>query len=149
VRLGRFDLWRNAAHHLILPALVLGAFTTGLVTRTTRSSLLEALAQDYVRTASAKGLARRAVVVRHALPNALIPVVTIIGLSYGNLLGGTVLVETIFAWPGMGRYAFQAATTLDFPPIMGVALIITMIYVVINTIVDVAYGFLDPRIRYA
>ncbi len=143
-----WTLWLNAAHHLLLPALVLGAFTTGVVTRTTRSSLLEVLAQDFVRTARAKGLAERHVLTRHALANALIPTVTIIGLSYGNLLGGTVLVETIFAWPGVGRYAYQATTTLDFPAIMGVALMLTFVYVLVNFTVDVLYAFLDPRIRY-
>jgi peptide/nickel transport system permease protein len=145
---GDWALWLNSVHHLILPALVLAAFTTGVVTRTTRSSLLEVLAQDFVRTARAKGLAERRVLARHALGNALIPTVTIIGLSYGNLLGGTVLVETIFAWPGVGRYAYQATTTLDFPAIMGVALILTLVYVLVNFTVDVLYAFLDPRIRY-
>jgi peptide/nickel transport system permease protein len=145
---GDWTLWANTIHHLILPALVLGAFTTGVVTRTTRSSLLEVLAQDFVRTARAKGLAERLVLTRHALSNALIPTITIIGLSYGNLLGGTVLVETIFAWPGVGRYAYQATTTLDFPAIMGVALVLTFVYVCVNFAVDVMYGFLDPRIRY-
>src|SRR5262249_46971704 len=115
---GRWDAFTNAAGHLILPSLVLGFYSMGLITRTTRSSMLEALEQDYIRTARSKGLRERIIRQRHALRNALIPVITVIGLSYGTLLAGAVLTETIFAWPGIGRYAYRASTTLDFPAIM-------------------------------
>ena len=137
----------SALRHLILPALVLASYTMGLITRVTRSSLLEVLAQDYVRTARAKGLKETTVIIRHALSNALIPVVTVLGLSYGNLLAGTVLTESIFAWPGIGQYAFRASISLDFPAIMGVSLLVALIFILVNLIVDVTYTFLDPRLR--
>jgi len=145
---GDWALLKEALRHLVLPSLVLGSYTMGVIARTTRSSLLDVLGSDYIRTARAKGLGEGAVLFRHALANAMIPTITMIGLSYGNLLGGTVLVETIFAWPGIGRYAYQSTTTLDFPAIMGVTLLITAVYAVINMLVDIAYGMLDPRIRY-
>lgn len=138
----------EATTHIILPAVVLGAFTMGLITRTSRSSLLETLSMDFIRTARAKGLSEKMVVVRHALGNALIPVITVIGLGLGNLLGGTVLVETIFSWPGIGMYAYQSAISLDFPAIIGVSLLIAVNYVVINLLVDILYGVIDPRVRY-
>ena len=144
---GDFATARDALAHLVLPGLVLGAFTMGLITRTTRSSLLEILSMDFIRTARAKGLAEDKVITRHALGNALIPVVTVIGLGFGNLLGGMVLVETIFAWPGIGRYAYQAARNLDFPAIIGVSILIAINYVLINLFVDILYGVLDPRVR--
>lgn len=145
---GDWALMKEAMRHLVMPALVLGSYTTGVIARTTRSSLLDVLGADFIRTARAKGVGERAVLFRHALTNAMIPTVTMVGLSYGNLLGGTVLVETIFAWPGIGRYAYQSTTTLDFPAIMGVTLLITAVYALINMLVDIAYGLLDPRIRY-
>ncbi len=138
---------RNALAHLVLPALVLGAYTTGLITRVTRSAMLEVLSQDYIRTARAKGLPTRTTLTRHALRNALIPVVTVIGFSYGNLLAGTVLIENIFAWPGIGQYAYRASTSLDFPAIMGVSMVIALIFIVTNLVVDVLYFVLDPRLR--
>jgi peptide/nickel transport system permease protein len=144
---GRWDALRNAAGHLILPSLVLGSYSLGTITRITRGAMIEALAQDYIRTARAKGLRERTVWVRHAFRNALIPVVTVIGLSYGILLSGAVLTETIFAWPGLGRYAYLASSTLDFPAIMGVSLLLSFIFIVINLIVDVLYYFIDPRLR--
>ena len=144
---GRWDALRNAAGHLILPSLVLGSYSLGTITRITRGAMIEALAQDYIRTARSKGLRERMVWVRHAFRNALIPVVTVIGLSYGILLSGAVLTETIFAWPGLGRYAYLASSTLDFPAIMGVSLLLSFIFVVINLVVDVLYYFIDPRIR--
>jgi peptide/nickel transport system permease protein len=140
---------RSGLSHLMLPALVLSTFTTGLVTRVTRSSMLEVLGLEYIRTAYAKGLQERLVVLRHALRNALIPVITVVGLSYGNLLAGTVLTETIFAWPGIGWYAYRASTSLDFPAIMGVSMVIALIFVIVNLIVDVLYFVLDPRLRAA
>jgi peptide/nickel transport system permease protein len=144
---GDWAVFGNALHHLVLPALVLSSFSLGLIARVTRSSMLEAIGQDFIRTARAKGLVERLVVIRHALGNALIPTVTVIGLAYGNQLGGAVLTETIFAWPGIGRYAYQAASSFDFPAIMGVTMLIAAIYIGVNLIVDILYGLLDPRIR--
>jgi peptide/nickel transport system permease protein len=142
-----WDTLSNAISHIILPSLVLGSYTTGLIARITRSSLLEVLEMDYIRTARSKGLAEQRVVLKHGLSNAMIPVVTIIGLSYGSLLAGAVLTESIFAWPGIGRYAFLASTSQDFPAIMGVSMVIAMIYVGVNFVVDILYFFLDPRVR--
>jgi peptide/nickel transport system permease protein len=144
---GDWSTLRNAISHLLLPALVLGSYTTGLITRVTRSALLEVLGEDYIRTAHAKGLPSRALLLRHALRNALIPVVTVIGFSYGNLLAGTVLTENIFAWPGIGQYAYRASISLDFPAIMGVSLVIVLLFIGINLVVDVLYFVLDPRLR--
>ncbi len=146
--MGDFALFKDALSHLILPGICLGVFTMGLITRTTRASLLEVLSSDYIRTARAKGLRERAVIVKHALGNALIPVITVIGVGFGNLLGGMVFVETVFSWPGIGQYAYMSATNLDFPSIVGVSLLIALNYVIINLIVDVLYGVLDPRVRY-
>lgn len=139
----------SALTHLILPALVLSSSVMGLVTRVTRSSMLEVLSQDFMRTALAKGLAGSTVVVRHALRNALIPTVTVLGLAFGGLLSGAVMTETIFAWPGLGRYAFEAAVSNDFPSIMGVTFVIALMYVLANLAVDLLYGVLDPQIRYS
>jgi peptide/nickel transport system permease protein len=144
---GRWDLLGNTLSHLILPALVLGAYSAGLITRVTRSAMLEVLAKEYMTTARSKGLSERMVILRHGLRNALIPVVTIIGLSYGNLLSGAVLTETIFAWGGIGRYAYDAARSLDFPAIMGVSMLVALIFIATNLLVDVMYYILDPRIR--
>jgi peptide/nickel transport system permease protein len=144
---GRWDVLRNALGHLILPSLVLGSYSMGSITRITRAGMIEALAQDYVRTARSKGLRDRAIWLRHAFRNALIPVVTVIGLTYGTLLSGAVLTETIFAWPGIGRYAYEASATLDFPAIMGVSLFLSLIFIIINLVVDVLYYLVDPRLR--
>ncbi len=146
---GQWSTFGNAISHLILPSMVLGLYMAGIISRVTRSSMLEVLSQDYMRTARSKGLRERAIVLRHGLRNALMPVVTVIGLSYGNLLAGAVLTESIFAWPGIGRYMFRASTSQDFPAIMGVSLLIAFIYVVVNLIVDILYYFLDPRLRTA
>ncbi|MDR7550669.1 MAG: ABC transporter permease [Armatimonadota bacterium] len=137
----------SALHHLVLPSLVLGAYVMGVITRVTRSSVLEVLAQDFIRTARAKGLAERLVVGRHALRNALIPTITVVGLAFGNLMAGAVMTETIFAWPGIGRYAVDAASKLDFPAIMGVTLFVALVYVLLSVLVDLAYAWMDPRIR--
>jgi peptide/nickel transport system permease protein len=144
---GQWNTFWNAISHLILPSIVLGSYTTGLIARVTRSALLEELGMDYIRTARSKGLAERVVILRHGLANALISVVTIIGLSYGSLLAGAVLTESIFAWPGIGRYAFLASTSQDFPGIMGVSMVTALVYVGVNFVVDILYFFLDPRIR--
>lgn len=146
---GDWRTLRNALEHLILPSLVLGAYSAGLITRITRSSMLEVLSMEYMTTARSKGLREWTVITRHGLRNALMPVVTIIGLSYGNLLSGAVLTETIFAWEGIGRYAYNAARTLDFPVLMGVSMLIAIIFVLMNLIVDILYYWLDPRLRQA
>src|SRR5689334_24365773 len=108
--------------------------------------MLEALSQDYIRVARAKGLVQRAVVLGHALPNALLPVVTLGGLAYANLLTGAVMTETIFSWPGLGRYTFRSAVALDFPAIMGITLVVAVTYLIINLLVDISYALLDPRV---
>ncbi len=144
---GNFEALRSSLLHLVLPALTLGYFSTAVVARMTRSSMLEVLGQEYMRTAHAKGLQERVVVLRHGLRNALIPTVTIIGLTFGSLLSGAVLTETIFSWPGLGRYATASAVSLDFPAVLGVTLLAAIVYPVANLAVDVAYYWLDPRIQ--
>jgi peptide/nickel transport system permease protein len=146
---GDFESFQDAVSHLILPGMVLASSIMGLITRISRSSMLEVLSQDYTRTARAKGLRESVVVAHHALRNALIPTVTVLGLAYGGLLSGAVMTETIFAWPGLGRYAFQSVRTNDFPAIMGVTFVIGIVYVVVNLFVDLLYGWLDPRIHYS
>jgi peptide/nickel transport system permease protein len=137
----------NALKHLLLPSTALGTALTGIFTRMTRSSLLEVLEQDYVRTARAKGLAERAVILTHALRNAIIPVVTVVGIWFGFLLAGSVAIETIFAWPGVGQLLIQSILMRDYPVVQGVVLVISTCFVLVNLAVDVAYFFLDPRIR--
>ena len=144
---GNWPLFRNALAHLILPALTLGYFSTAVVLRMTRSAMLEVLGQDYVRTARAKGLRDNVVILRHALKNAMIPVLTTIGIVFGSLLSGAVLTETIFGWPGLGRYATTSATSLDLPAVMGVTLVAAVIYPVVNLLVDIGYHLLDPRVK--
>jgi peptide/nickel transport system permease protein len=144
---GRMDLFRDAVSHLVLPAFVLGVYVSGIIARITRSSLLEVLGMDYIRTARSKGIREWRVIGRHGLANAMIPVITVIGLSYGSLLSGAVLTESIFAWPGIGRYMFRASTSQDFPAIMGGSILIAAIYVGVNFFVDILYYFFDPRIR--
>lgn len=146
---GNWAVFASSVRHLILPGLVLASVYVGLVTRMTRSSMLEVLSADYVRTARGKGLKPRSVIYRHALGNALIPTVTVLGLAFGDILSGTVLTETIFSWPGIGRYAYQSAVTLDFPAIMGVSLVIAGVFIIVNLGTDVAYVLLDPRLRRA
>lgn len=144
---GRMDVVRDALGHLILPALVLSSYSVGVITRMTRGSMLEILSEDFVRTARAKGVLERRVVIGHAARNSLIPVITIIGLSFGGLLSGAVITETVFSWQGLGLYAFSSATSLDFPAIMGVGIVVAVVYVLVNLLVDVAYALVDPRIR--
>jgi peptide/nickel transport system permease protein len=136
--------WR----YFILPVITLGVRPAALIARLTRSCMLEVLTQDYIRTARAKGLRERIVIMRHALKNALIPVVTIIGTQVAELLSGAVLTETIFAWPGVGRLAVEALIARDFPMIRGTVIFMAVIFLVANLIVDISYGFIDPRIRY-
>ncbi len=144
---GRYDVAIDTLRHLVLPALVLSTYNLGVLARLMRGNTLEVLGEDYVRTARAKGLDERTVLLRHAARNALIPVVTVIGLSFGRLLSGAVIIESVFAWPGLGLYAFRSATSLDFPAIMGVGMVVATVYVCVNLLVDVAYGFIDPRIQ--
>lgn len=146
-RAGDWDAFHDAAAHLVLPVIVLAAATLGLITRTTRASMLECLRQDYVRMGRAKGLREKSVVIGHVLPNAMIPIVTLGGLAYANLLTGAVMTETVFSWPGLGRYTFQSAATLDFPAIMGITLIVALVYLLLNLLIDVSYALLDPRVR--
>ena len=144
---GQFAAAADAFRHLILPAIALGTIPLAIIARITRSSLLEVLGLDYVRTARAKGLNERGVVLRHAARNALLPVVTIIGLQLGALLSGAVLTETVFNLAGVGRSLFEAITGRDYVVIQGFTLLIAIIYVVVNLCVDISYGFLDPRVR--
>jgi peptide/nickel transport system permease protein len=144
---GNWPVLENSLYHLILPAVTLGYFSTAVLLRMTRSAMLEVWSQDYVRTARAKGLAYRVVVWRHALRNALPPVLTTIGITFGSLLSGAVLTETIFNWPGLGRYATTSVTSLDFPAVMGVTLVAAIVYPLVNTLVDIGYTFVDPRVR--
>lgn len=146
---GNWAALGDALYHLVLPASILGYYNSGIITRITRGSLLEVLRQDYVRTARAKGIPEPAVVLRHALRNALLPTVTVIGLTFGGLLSGAVLTETIFSWPGIGRYATNSVTNVDVPAVLGVTLVAAVIYSAVNLIVDILYAYLDPQIRYA
>jgi peptide/nickel transport system permease protein len=131
----------------VLPSIVLAAGALGLITRTTRAAMLESLQQDYIRVSRSKGLRELVIVVRHALPNALIPVVTLGGLAYANLLAGAVMTETVFSWPGLGRYTFRSAAAQDFPAIMGITLVVSATYLLVNLVVDLSYAALDPRVR--
>lgn len=139
----------SGLHHLILPSIALGAALAAALTRMIRSSMLEVLGQDYVRTARAKGLRERGVVVQHALRNALIPAVTILGVQVGVLLSGALIIETVFALPGLGRLTVQAVLDRDFPLVQGCLIVIASIFVIINLITDMIYVYLDPRIRYS
>jgi peptide/nickel transport system permease protein len=144
---GNWSLFVQALHHILLPALVLAAFNVSLLTRFTRSAVLEVIGNDYVRAARAKGMPERIVVIRYILRAALPSVVTVLGLVFANVLTGAVLVEKIFSWPGIGQYAFQAAVNLDVPAIAGVSLFVAVVYITVNFIVDLLYGLIDPRIR--
>jgi peptide/nickel transport system permease protein len=133
----------------VLPAVSLGFFAAGIIARQTRSSLLDVLRQDYVRTARAKGLPNPRVALRHALRNALIPVVTVVGLEFGRMLGGAILTETVFSLPGLGSFLITAIAKRDYPVVQGIVLWLAVVFVVINMLVDLAYAALDPRIRHA
>jgi peptide/nickel transport system permease protein len=134
--------------HLILPALVLGAASSAVIARTTRASMLEVLRQDYVRTARAKGVEERLVVYRHALKNAMIPILTVFGLEFGYNLGGAVLTETVFSLPGAGRLIVEGIFARDYPVVQGALLVVATTFVLVNLLTDIAYAFFDPRIRY-
>lgn len=139
---------RGTLAHLVLPALTLGTALAGLLTRIVRSSLAEELHRPYLVTARAKGLPGRIVILRHALRNALLPVVTVVGLQFGALLTGTIITETIFSWPGLGRLLIQSIRARDYPLVQAGVLVIALTYVVVNLVADVVYAWLDPRIRY-
>jgi peptide/nickel transport system permease protein len=144
---GRTDL-ADLASHLVLPALTLATGATAIIARMTRSSMLEVIRQDYVRTARSKGLSERLTISRHALKNALIPVLTVVGLQIGYLLGGDVLVEIVFSYPGIGLAMVNGILARDFPLVQGAILLVASAYVLVNLTVDVTYAFIDPRIRY-
>jgi peptide/nickel transport system permease protein len=141
------DLWANL-RMMLIPGVCLGTVSVAVIMRMTRSSMLEVLRQDYVRTARAKGIKERAVIVGHALKNALIPVITVAGLQLGWLLGGSVVVEEVFTLPGVGRLVLWAIYQRDYPTVQGCVLVIAVLFMVLNLVVDILYGFLDPRIRY-
>jgi peptide/nickel transport system permease protein len=144
---GRLDAFVDALWHIVLPAVALSVATFGIITRLARTSMLEVLEQDYIRTARAKGLDERTVIYKHALRNALIPTVTVLALLLGDLLSGTIVVETVFNWPGIGRYATRAISNADFTSIMGVTIMFTLAVVISNLIADITYAVVDPRIR--
>ncbi|SMH44226.1 ABC transporter permease subunit [Azospirillum agricola] len=146
---GEYGAFRSALQHLILPTIVLGTVPLAVVARMTRSAMLEVLGEDYIRTARAKGLAGRRVIGMHALRNALIPVVTVIGLQVGTLLGGAILTETIFSWPGVGKWLIESIGRRDYPALQGGVLLIATSVILVNLLVDVLYGVLNPRIRHA
>jgi peptide/nickel transport system permease protein len=133
--------------YIILPAVTLGTFSLSYIARVTRSSMLETLSQPYVAAARAKGLSEKEVVLKHALKNALIPIITLIGLDLGSYLNGAVLTETIFGWDGLGRYALDGILKRDYPVIMGVVLFGSLVFVTINLLVDISYHFFDPKVR--
>lgn len=139
----------SALQHLVLPAAALASYSTAIIARMTRSTMLEVIGQDYIRTARAKGLSERVVVIKHALRNALIPIITVIGLEIGTLLGGAVLTETVFSWPGVGSLVINGILASDYPLVQGTILIIAAIFVSVNLLVDLLYAYLDPRIRHS
>ncbi len=145
---GRPDVTLDALIHLILPAVTLATVPMAIIARMTRSAMLEVLGQDYMRTARAKGLREQAVLVRHALKNALLPVVTVIGLQLGLLLSGAILTETVFSWPGIGTWILDGILARDYPIVQGGILFVATVFVVVNLLVDLSYAWLDPRIRY-
>jgi len=141
---GGTGTWR----HIILPSFTLAAFVVAFIARMTRSSMIEVLSQDYTTTARSKGLKEQVVVIKHALKNALIPIITVIGLQFGMLLGGAVLTETVFAWPGVGRLIVDSILARDYPMIQGAILVFGLLYILVNLMVDLLYAYVDPRIRY-
>jgi peptide/nickel transport system permease protein len=144
---GNKEAFWSSLSHLVLPSIILGWFTLALIARITRSSMLEVLSLDYIRTARAKGLVEKWVILKHALRNALIPLATLIGLAFAGLMSGAIMTETIFSWPGIGRYAVDASTNLDYPALTGTTLLIAVIYMFVNLFVDMLYTIIDPRIR--
>lgn len=149
VTTGDFSALRKSLRYLFLPGITLGVASAAYNARMVRSAMIEVLGQDYIRSAEAKGLARHTVIVRHAMRNALIPVITILGLQIGYLLSGAFVVENVFAWPGIGRFSVQALSWRDYPTIQGIVMITALIFLTINLLVDVLYALIDPRIRLA
>ncbi|AEB06281.1 binding-protein-dependent transport systems inner membrane component [Coriobacterium glomerans PW2] len=145
---GRWSSLADALVHLIMPTIALSLYSMAIITRMTRSSMLDTLGEDYVRTAQAKGLTRGRVNIRHALRCAMLPVSTVIGLQFGSLLGGALLTETVFSWPGIGKFAVDSVLKSDFPCVQGIVLLIAVIFVFMNLLVDIIYAYLDPRIKY-
>jgi len=143
-----FTALADVLSHLVLPSIALGSIPMATIARMTRSSMLEVLGEDYIRTARAKGLKERVVLLRHALKNAFLPIITVIGLALGTLLGGAILTETIFSWPGLGRLVVDRILFRDYPVVQGCVMIIALIFVVVNLLVDITYAYLDPRIHY-
>jgi len=146
---GDMEAFGDTLYHLVLPTFALGMYSMAIIARITRSSMLDTLGQDYIRTARAKGVVEEKVVRKHALRNAMIPIVTVIGLQLGSLLGGAVLTETVFSWPGIGSYTVNCILKSDFPVVQGVVMLVAVTFVIINLAVDVIYAFLDPRIKYS
>ncbi|WP_204563026.1 ABC transporter permease [Neobacillus notoginsengisoli] len=145
---GNWVVFKSAIIHLILPGITQAAVTIGMITRMTRSSMLEVLRSDYIRTAFAKGGSEKRVLYGHALRNGMMPILTLLGMTFGNSLGGSVLVESVFSWPGLGKYAVTAITYLDFPAVMAVTLLIAVLFITVNLIIDLLYQVIDPRLNY-
>ena len=145
---GDLEFFVQTLKHLALPAIALGSIPMAIIARMTRSSMLEVLSQDYIRTAHAKGLHERAVIIRHALRNAWLPVITVVGLQVGRLLSGAILTETVFSWPGIGRWLVDAIYARDYPIVQGVTLFIAMVFVGVNLVVDILYALVDPRVKF-
>jgi peptide/nickel transport system permease protein len=145
---GNFAGFIDALEHIILPSVALATIPAAIITRMTRSSMLDVLQEDYIRTAHAKGLSEKVVLFRHALKNAFLPVITIIGIQAGILLAGAVLTETIFSWPGIGKWVYDSILGRDYPIVQGVTLLIAIIFLLVNLLVDISYVILDPRISY-
>ncbi len=146
---GNWVVFRDSLEHLILPALTLAGWPAAIVARMTRAAIIETMDQEYIRTARAKGLQESLVIQRHALRNAFIPVVTVVGLELGGLLGGAVVTETVFSWPGVGKLAADAILARDYQVVQGVVLLLAAVFIILNLLVDLVYSWLDPRIRYA
>ena len=145
---GNWAIVRNALRHVILPAVALATIPLAVIARMTRASMLEVLSQEYIRTAEAKGLPQAAVILRHALRNALLPVMTVVGLQVGHLLAGAILTETIFSWPGIGLWVYESIESRDYAIVQGASLFIAVIFVVVNAVTDLLYAAVDPRIKY-
>lgn len=148
ILLGDFKLLGDALYHLILPMIILSSVSLGIIARMTRSCMLEVMSENYIITARAKGLMEKAVIMKHALRNAIIPVITVVGLQFGILMGGAVITETVFSWPGVGRYAILSVDNKDFPAIMGFAITFSFFYAIINLIIDILYAFVNPKISF-
>ncbi len=145
---GNFRALGDVMKHICLPAVALGTIPMAIIARMTRSSMLEVLHQDYIRTARAKGLKERVVIIRHALKNAFLPVITVVGLQLGSLLAGAIMTETVFSWPGIGKWVYDAILARDYPVVQVAVLVITLVIAIVNLLVDISYASLDPRLRY-